>query len=393
MKHKREQQDSMRKEDKLMLLCARTKMNDKIKSQILSLVQQDIDWDYLLKRSSVHRLNPLIYWQLKNICPNSVPKNIMESLRTYFHKNTCNNLFFLGELFKILDLFESQGISAIPYKGPILAIQIYGNLIFREFGDLDIFIKQKDAPKAKKILQTISYQSYLELNEIQEKKFFKSQNDLQFSNQETGLVLELHWKFSSLFFWSPISECKIIELEEPFYINIQEHKIRTFNIEDLFLILCNHNSSHHWSRLSWICDISEFIELYKDTINWANILEKATKMGTKRILLINIYLLNILLGTPIPEYLNPYIESDKKVKTISNYIINMLTMKSDTIRLFERVQINLIMRDNVFFGLMDSLKGAFQPTVYEWKNKPIPVLFYPFYYLYRPFMLIKRHKI
>ena len=46
------------KEDKLLLLCARTQMSDEIKTQILSLVQQDINWDYLLKKSYEHRLTP-----------------------------------------------------------------------------------------------------------------------------------------------------------------------------------------------------------------------------------------------------------------------------------------------------------------------------------------------
>ena len=83
-------------------------MNNEIKSQIISLIQQEIDWDYLLQKSSEHRLTPLLYWQLNNICPNSVPQNIMECLKTYFHENAHKNLLFMGELFRILELFESQ---------------------------------------------------------------------------------------------------------------------------------------------------------------------------------------------------------------------------------------------------------------------------------------------
>ncbi len=57
MKHPKEQKElKICKEDKLMLLCARTRMKDEIKSKIISLIQQEIDWDYLLKRSSKHRL-------------------------------------------------------------------------------------------------------------------------------------------------------------------------------------------------------------------------------------------------------------------------------------------------------------------------------------------------
>ena len=71
-------------------------MNDKMKSKIISLIQQEIDWDYLLKKSSEHRLKPLLYWQLNNICPDSVPKNVIDYLKTFFQENAYKNLLFKG---------------------------------------------------------------------------------------------------------------------------------------------------------------------------------------------------------------------------------------------------------------------------------------------------------
>ncbi len=63
----------------------------------------------------------------------------------------------MGELQRILDIFKSHGITAIPYKGPVLAIQAYGNLAFREFGDLDIFIQKQDFLKVKELLLDNGY--------------------------------------------------------------------------------------------------------------------------------------------------------------------------------------------------------------------------------------------
>ena len=47
----------------------------------------------------------------------------MEHLKAFFQKNAHKNLMFMGELLKILDLLKSDDITAIPYKGPLLAIQ------------------------------------------------------------------------------------------------------------------------------------------------------------------------------------------------------------------------------------------------------------------------------
>ena len=57
-----------------------------------------------------------------------------------------------------MKLLESNGINAIPYKGPVLANLAYGNLSFREFGDIDILINKSDALKAKEIMISNGYE-------------------------------------------------------------------------------------------------------------------------------------------------------------------------------------------------------------------------------------------
>ncbi len=49
----------------------------------------------------------------------------------------------MGELCRLVKIFQSENITLIPYKGPILSIQAYGNISLREFGDIDIFIDKK----------------------------------------------------------------------------------------------------------------------------------------------------------------------------------------------------------------------------------------------------------
>jgi len=40
----------------------------------------------------------------------------------------------------ILRLFRSEGIVALPYKGPVLAAQAYGDVLLRQFDDVDIIV-------------------------------------------------------------------------------------------------------------------------------------------------------------------------------------------------------------------------------------------------------------
>jgi hypothetical protein len=114
MMHKIDQDLKISKEDRLLILCARTRMNDEIQDEIRSIVQQEIDWDYILHRSLEHRLIPLLYWQLNVLGSDFVPPDFMEIIKTLFHENAQLNLLFLGELLKILEVLRSHNIMAVP---------------------------------------------------------------------------------------------------------------------------------------------------------------------------------------------------------------------------------------------------------------------------------------
>jgi len=76
----------------------------------------------------------------------------MERIRTQFLANAGRNLLLTRKTLKDFKLLESNGILAIPFKGPVLASSLYGNLALRTFSDLDILVVKKDIMKAKDVL-------------------------------------------------------------------------------------------------------------------------------------------------------------------------------------------------------------------------------------------------
>jgi hypothetical protein len=357
MKHKKEQQDlKMCKEDKLMLLCSRTRMNDEIKSQIVSLIQQEMDWDYLLQRSYKHKLTTLLYWQLNKVSHDSVPKDVMEHLKTFFLENAQKNLLYMGELLRILELFDSHDITAIPYKGPILAIQAYGNLAFRQFDDLDIFIFKKDILKVKNLLISNGYKIQFQPKGLQEKIYLKSQRDYQFISPDNSNI-EIHWNFIGLSF-----SCKhdiFKNPQTPKYIEINNMKISTLSDEDMLLILCVHASGHLWERISWICDITEFIRSNKN-IDWQILIEKGELYGFQKILQINILLAVELLNLKVPNQILTDLNIKESTRNISSDIKRNL-LKNNEIR--KGVLYKAIMRYKIRENKSEKIKDFFKTTI------------------------------
>ncbi|MEN6551688.1 MAG: nucleotidyltransferase family protein, partial [Methanobacterium sp.] len=174
-------------------------MDDDNERKIKSLVKLDLDWDYLLKIASRHNLKQLLYWQLNRIGSGEVPSEIMRDLKEFLKNNATKNLLFLKELISIIKLLNKHDIKSVPYKGPILAQQVYGNLTMRQFGDLDLLVKKDDVPIIKEVLISKGYKPEFDLDSIQEQNYLNSQRELKFYHENKRITLELHWKFSGIF--------------------------------------------------------------------------------------------------------------------------------------------------------------------------------------------------
>ncbi len=373
-------------EDRLLLSCARTNVENK-EDEIRYLIEHEINWVHLLKRSSKHRLNSLLYRQLNCVCRESVPFEVLERLKTDFYNNARKNLMFMGELQKILKLLKSEGITVIPYKGPFLAIQAYKNLALREFDDLDIFIHQEDFLKTKELLISNGYNPDFQIDKKRENKYIESQRERKFIKKSLKISIDVQWKVSALFFSLP----KIQEYigKKTISETINQLEITTFTTEDLVLILCLHNAGHRWERLAWLCDIAELIK--KSPVNWGKTIEKANYLEIKKILLINLNLIRDLLDIELPSEIVDEIESNKNIKEISGKIKYKIFSDSSK-KLKDEIYFNLILRDNLYYGIKDGIRDAMLPTPLEWKKLDVPLIFYPFYYIFRPFSLIFRYK-
>src|SRR5918994_94858 len=117
-----------RPEIELLLSCAATYQDPQAADRIRALLQEEVDWEYLLRMAYRHRTAPLLYWNLNAVCPQAVPKTALYQLRDHFHANNLRNLFLTRELLRLLNLFAAHGVSAVPFKGPALASLAYENL-------------------------------------------------------------------------------------------------------------------------------------------------------------------------------------------------------------------------------------------------------------------------
>jgi len=164
--------EDIRPELELLLVCARRHVDGETAHRARELAAQPLDWDYLIQNSVRHGLLPLLYTNLKAAAA-AVPQDQLDRLRDLFQKNAVRSALFTGELLKILDLLESEKILAMPYKGPAMAVSLYGNPALRQFVDLDILVRKQDVWRCQELLISMGYEPHFKISQPQLPAFLR----------------------------------------------------------------------------------------------------------------------------------------------------------------------------------------------------------------------------
>ncbi len=301
-------------EAQVLLCCAQAGHNPASTQKLSSLLRQDVDWEALIQLAQRHRVLPLVYRALEAVNSDAVPQPIRATLDHQFHVSAQRNLFLAGTLLKLLRLLESHRIPVIPYKGPVLAMQAYGNLALRQFGDLDILVREQDVVRAKELLLDHGYRWW---QQRPVSLFPRQRKVYELFNEERQVLVELHWAVTSSTFYFPLDSATLWECLDT--LLLLGNPVPTLSREHLLLILCAHGAKHHWHRLAWICDIAGVLQISAD-LDWQHLLERADQLGSRRILLLGIFLAHRLLSTSLPDTLAQPLRSDPVIPALASEV-------------------------------------------------------------------------
>ena len=393
-------------EVELLLCSARTNIDSKTAEEIRNLIQKDIKWEYLIQIAAEQKVIPLLYQSLKKICPEAVPKTYRDRLRQEVLVNTAQNLCLATELVKLLNLLKEQDIPAIPFKGPVLAASVYGNLALRQFCDIDILVPEQDFVKATEVLSQNEYRPTEErwlLSDTQHTASLLYANEYSLVRNDERVCLDLHHRIIAKQYFSVQIDFEYWwQRLEP--VSMLNTTVLNFQSEDLLLILCVHGSKHLWSRLGWLCDIAELIRVDQE-IDWARLLKKSRDWGCERMLLLSLCLANNLLGTELPSLVHQRIKADPESQSLAQQVRETLFDNANNgdeeglsyqklvfnFRMIERPQ------DKIYYcvhylcwrwGWL-SIWRAITPTFKDREFFSLLSNFYLLYYLIRPVRLVR----
>ncbi|MBD2680254.1 MULTISPECIES: nucleotidyltransferase family protein [Nostoc] len=306
-----------RPEIELLLCCTRTHIDPETAERINTILQQDIDWTYLMEIAAYHGTIPLLYQSLKTTGKEAIPKTVLTQLQNHYHTNASRNLFLSQELLNILKLFAAHKIRAIPFKGLVLAISIYGNLAMRQFSDLDILVRQQDIVKAQELLIAHKYQ--LEADHYGWQQTFVH-------SQKPEIVVDLHCELTPLSYFP----FKLPDFETLWQrsrsLTLQGESIIDLSSNDLLIILAvqvARGVNEGRESLAQICDLAELLRIQKP-LDWEQLLQQVNSLELERPFFISLLIVNTLLNTPLPDQIKQAIQQQIQIDpTMLIYAVRM----------------------------------------------------------------------
>lgn len=375
----------IRPEAALLLCCARTCTESERAEQIKALLREDIDWVYLIRRARLHGVMPLLYWHLNAICPDAVPMAALNQLRDHFRNNTWRSLFLAGELVKLLNLLATNGIPAIPFKGPTLAASAYGNLALRQFVDLDILVRKVDVLRTRDLLVAMGWRPKLQLTRAQAEAYLKYDCEYNLDRGDGRVLLEIHWGIVPRYFSFPLDIEALWQRLEP--ISLGDMELPSLSSEDLLLILCVHGTKHLWQRLEWICDVAHLIDAFQ-AMDWGRVIEQSRTLRSERMVLLGLYLGGDLLGAGLPNEIVKRMHADAVATSLARQVREQLFRDTEVPPGdFKSSLFHLRARERLQDRLWYCFDFAITPTIKDWAVMPLPGPLFCFYYLVRPVRL------
>lgn len=362
-----------------------------IASEIRSLTAGPLHWDSLLADASCHSVTPLLAKQLSAIGDDALSPAQLKQLKDVARVTAVRNLALTAELITILDLFRSEGLQAIPYKGPVLAAQAYGDFTLREFEDLDFILRQKDMPKANRLIASLGYHAKYPWTLSLDATASLIPGEYCYRKERRRMIVDLHTERTLRHF--PLRPDIDALAERLVSVSVSGHSIETFGPEDGLPLLCVHGSKDFWERISWIVDVAEFVQAHP-RLDWDQVIRRAKSLRALRMLHLGIALAINFFNLPLPGEILRRVKEDEIAGVLASEIeLRIFHNGANSFGAAGRFWFRRRMLAGIFEGWRYSARLTVSPAEEDWEMIHLPRALAPLYVALRPLRLLLKYGV
>ena len=209
-----------------------------------------------------------------------------------------------AQLHGVLQALARAGVPAMPFKGPTLALLLFGHAAARSSRDLDVLIHGAHIQPALAVLAGLGYRPDTSLTDrlLRVMERYGGQHIVFHASH---VPVEPHWTLAphTLAFdldpaglWARSRSLPLCGMATGM---LGGTTIRVLGAADTLLMLVVHGSKEHWPSLKSVADIAAFVAAHP-ALDWPGVAASAARQGCRRALDVALLLAHLLLWSPLP---------------------------------------------------------------------------------------------
>jgi len=353
-------------------------------------VDASLSWDRVLEIARGNAVVPLVTAALDDdewldAADVTVPDEVRSRLRSTNRHNAARNLSLAGALHRVLEVLESAGVRAIPFKGPVLATTAYGDLTRRSFGDIDLLISEPQRETARTTLQENGFERvdpYSDPEIDRSRVLTRPVKEYEFRELDGESHVELRWSFETTglpsfeTLWDRRTTATVAGEAVPALAPV-----------DVVLTQATHLTQHACRRLAWMADVAAATARVHD---WDRLLAAVETRGLRHRVSVALRIAVQLFDAPVPARLWQAGRLPDCSASATAAIERWLRSPVDTTTLLDefRFKAGLLPPRDALRAVVDTV---FVPRYDEYEALPLPPALHPLYYVYRPLRLAARY--
>jgi hypothetical protein len=268
-----------------------------------------VDWMALIQVAKNHRLEMLLYRAVNSRFAEFVSSSALETLRSLYADNLTRCRDMTSGLLRLLDRLAAEQIPAMPFKGPALGAQLYGDIALRIYRDLDLLIRECDVAKVTAIMRDLGYCGEVAMSLSWERSFV----------HDSGASVDVHWTLMEKIHQFPLTPDELWSRRTT--ISLAGALVPTLCAEDALLAICFNGFSEDWQRCDRIADVAVLMREGRG-IDWPVFLDMCRRRGCERLILVGLHLAKELFLVKLPQGVELRLQSHHKALGRTGYAID-----------------------------------------------------------------------
>jgi predicted O-linked N-acetylglucosamine transferase (SPINDLY family) len=303
---------------RLLLACARVVIAPPSEAAIRQMLESGIDWTLFARYATTNGLAALAGQTLGRVAPDLIPEEILDAFRALGDQTRRRNRALFDELAEVTEALERIGVAAIPLKGPILALQAFGDLGLRVFGGLDVLVRGHDVAATMAALQGLGYRRSAASATAQSGPGRPVRDHEIVFRESTGTAIEIHTRPTQATMRVDIDDDALWRRAQRASFN--GRAMLALAPEDALLLLAIQGGDEMWRNIKGTCDVAAFVAAHP-RLDWPAIVERAQAQACLRLLRLALALARDHFDCLVPAAAVAATQADATIQAIAARIV------------------------------------------------------------------------